>query len=214
MFTITMAARKGGAGKSTLAAHLSVLADADATPALLVDTDPQGSLSFWHSLRQAETPVLVKATARELPRLLDSARADGIAFAIIDTPPHSTGDIAAAIRAADLVLIPTRPAAFDLAAVASTIDLARELGRPFMAIINSAPPRRGVSDVATVAEAVAVLKTMGATVADTITQRVAFQHALASGQAVGEFEPDSPAAWEIQRLWRAVKAAADKGGKA
>lgn len=209
MRVITIAAQKGGAGKSTIAAHLGVLADRDASPALLVDTDPQGSLAFWHGLRQAPTPVLVREAVRELPGILDAARADGVRWAIVDTPPHASADIAAAIRSADLTLIPTRPATFDLAAVAATVDMAKALGRPFVAVINAAPPRRGIGDVAVVAEARTVLERMGAPVVGVLTSRASFGHALASGEAVAEFEPTGPAAYEMAKLWRAVKAAAE-----
>jgi chromosome partitioning protein len=43
------------------------------------------------------------------------------------------------------------------------------------------------------------------------TQRAGFAHALASGQAVHEFEPESPAAKEMQDLWLAVRRAIGKG---
>ena len=66
MHVIGIAAQKGGAGKSTLATHLAIHADRDQSPALLVDMDPQGSLVLWHRLRQADTPVLVKADVRTL----------------------------------------------------------------------------------------------------------------------------------------------------
>src|SRR4051794_34748610 len=48
---IAIAARKGGVGKTTLAMHLSVLASEPDRPALLLDTDPQRSLAWWHRLR-------------------------------------------------------------------------------------------------------------------------------------------------------------------
>ena len=44
MHCITIATRKGGAGKSSLASHLSVLAAAGNKPVLLFDCDEQGSL--------------------------------------------------------------------------------------------------------------------------------------------------------------------------
>jgi chromosome partitioning protein len=45
MNVIVLASQKGGAGKTTLAAHLAVAAEAAGDgPAVLIDTDPQGSL--------------------------------------------------------------------------------------------------------------------------------------------------------------------------
>lgn len=205
MHVIAFASRKGGAGKSTLAAHLSVYADKPRTPALLIDTDPQGSLALWHELRQAETPVLAKCEARDLAGTLAAAKADGIEWAFVDTPPHNSAAIAEAIRASSLVVIPTRPAVFDLAAVQATIEMARELRRPFVVVINSAPARRADVEPAIVAEARQAIEGMGAPVwSGQVTTRAALAHALASGQTAQEFETQGPAAAEMGRLWQGV----------
>ena len=51
MNVVTLASRKGGAGKSTLTAHLSACAHAAGRRCLVIDADPQGSVTLWHSLR-------------------------------------------------------------------------------------------------------------------------------------------------------------------
>ena len=208
MRVIAFTSRKGGSGKSTLCAHLSVYADAPNAPAVLIDTDPQGSLALWHELRQAETPVLVKCEARDLPETIEAAKRDGVGWVFIDTPPHNTADIAAALRVADLAVIPFRPAVFDIAAVAATLEMARAINKPVLPVINSAPPRRGITPAHVVTEAREALFGMGATPwAGQITTRAAFAHALASGQAVGEFEPGSAAASEVSDLWQETRRA-------
>lgn len=205
MRVIAFTSRKGGSGKSTLAAHLSVFADSPDAPAVLIDCDPQGSLALWHELRQAETPVLVKCEARELAATIEAARRDGVEWVLIDTPPHNTADIAAAMRVADLAVIPFRPAVFDIAAVAATLEMARALGKPVLPVINAAPPRRGDQPAHVVSEAREALAGMQAEAwPGQVTTRAAFAHALASGQAVGEFEPSSPAAAEMAGLWQAT----------
>jgi Mrp family chromosome partitioning ATPase len=55
MNVIVFASRKGGSGKSTLAAHLAAQIKAT-KPILLVDADPQGSLTLWHKLRGTNEP--------------------------------------------------------------------------------------------------------------------------------------------------------------
>lgn len=208
MRVIAFTSRKGGSGKSTLCAHLSVYADKPNAPAVLIDTDPQGSLALWHELRQAETPVLVKCEARDLPETIEAAKRDGVGWVFIDTPPHNTSDIAAALRVADLAVIPFRPAVFDIAAVAATLEMARAINKPVLPVINSAPPRRGITPAHVVTEAREALFGMGATPwAGQITTRAAFAHALASGQAVGEFEPGSVAASEVSDLWQETRRA-------
>ncbi|MBQ0820715.1 ParA family protein [Microvirga sp. HBU67558] len=214
MNVVAFTSRKGGSGKSTLAAHLSVYADTPDVPALLIDTDPQGSLAFWHELRQAETPVLVQCEARELEDVIAAAKRDGVQWVFIDTPPHNTQDIAAAMRVADLAVIPLRPAVFDIAAVAKTLEMSRALNKPELPVINSAPPKRGTFEIGVVTEARQALSDLEVTPwQGQITQRAGFAHALASGQAVHEFEPESPAAKEVQELWQAVRRAVEKGNK-
>ncbi len=214
MNVIAFTSRKGGSGKSTLAAHLSVYADSPDVPALLIDTDPQGSLAFWHELRQAETPVLVQCEAKDLEEVIEAARRDGVEWVFIDTPPHNTQDIAAAMRVADLAVVPTRPAVFDIAAVAKTLEMSEALKKPTLPVINSAPPKRKEQEVAIVGEAREAIASLGAAAwAGQITERAPFGHALASGQAVHEFEPGSPAAKEVQELWQAVRHAVKKDKK-
>lgn len=206
MRTITIAARKGGVGKTTLATHLSVIAAEGGKPVLLLDTDPQKSLAWWWQLRAADTPALVECEARELAKLLPAAASEGVAFAVVDTPPHAENPIADAMRAADLVLVPTRPGPFDLAAVATTLELAKRVGKVPLAVINHAPPRTGAGEPAIVAEARETLEAMGVTVAaSVISQRVAMSHAVIGGQTVTEYEPDGRAAAEMNALWREIQ---------
>src|SRR3954469_21515856 len=113
MRVVTIAARKGGVGKTTLATHLSVLAASPKMPVLLFDTDPQKSLAWWWKLRETDTPHLIECEARELAKIVGVARDEGAAFSIVDTPPHAENSIADAMRVADLVLVPTRPGPFD-----------------------------------------------------------------------------------------------------
>ncbi len=208
MRVVAFSSQKGGSGKSTLSAHLSVFADAPGKPALLIDTDPQASLAFWHELRAAETPILVKCTAKDLPAVIEEAKTEGIDWVFIDTPPHNAAAIAEAMRAADLVVVPLRPAVFDIAAVAATLDMAKALNKSALPVINAAPARRILGEASVVAEARQALAGMGATAWDgQVTNRAAFAHALASGQAVHEFEPSSPAAAEMVKLWEAVRIA-------
>src|SRR6202451_1981801 len=126
MHVLVLASQKGGAGKTTLAAHLAVAAEAAGDgPAVLIDTDPQGSLSAWGNVRKGEVPAL------------EAAWYSG---AVIDTPPAITDAIGAVVVSADLVLIPTRPSPHDLRAVGSTVDLVRAEEKPFVFVVTQAKP--------------------------------------------------------------------------
>lgn len=210
MYIVTIASQKGGAGKSTFGVNLATLADRESAPSLLVDTDAQGSLAVWHRARGARTPLLVGCTASDLAEVLETARRHKtIEWVFIDGPGLASDEIAAMMRAATLVLIPTRIAVFDLAALPSTIAVARASRRPFFVALNAVPPKRGITKSPIVGAARKAVKDMGAPVwRGAIAQRAVYTHALASGQGVTEFETAGPAADEMQLLWRDVGEAA------
>jgi len=75
MRVLVVAGQMGGCGKSTLAGHLAVQAErAGAGRVVLVDADPQGSLSAWWNERKADTPAMA-ALGDDLPGQLVGADA-------------------------------------------------------------------------------------------------------------------------------------------
>lgn len=204
MHVVLIAAQKGGAGKSTLAAHFGALAERDGRT-LLIDADPQGSLAFWYERRAAGLPLLAKVGAADVAGTLDDARAEGIAWTIIDSPPHNAPLIGSLMSRATVTIVPVRPGPFDLAAVGATLDMARTLKAPLACVLNACPPITRENETAIVSEARAVLASMGAPVLPgQVSQRASLSHALITGQSVNEFEPDGRAASEIEAMWSAV----------
>ncbi|MDD2767874.1 MAG: AAA family ATPase [Methylococcus sp.] len=199
MKTIAVISQKGGAGKTTLAINLAVAADRAGNGGVtLIDLDPQASASVWGDNRELPTPQVASVQPNRLQPCLDKARADGAGFVVIDTAPHSETAALAAARAADLILIPCRPAVLDLHAIGSTIDLARLAGTPAAVLLNSIPSRGSLADEA--AEAVAGYEIPLVPVR--IVQRAAYVHSLTCGKSIQEFEPRGKGAEEIDRLYR------------
>jgi len=94
------------------------------------------------------------------------------------------------------VVIPCRPATFDIAAISATLDLCRLANKQAAVVINSAPIRSRV-----VQEAIEAIQEKGGIVSPVIIrQRVAYQHCLIDGRTAGEFEPGGAAAKEITDL--------------
>ncbi|MCB8820877.1 ParA family protein [Microvirga rosea] len=204
MNVLVFASRKGGSGKSTLAAHLATYIATPERKTLLVDCDPQGSLSFWHRIRGTENPAL-KHNPRDLVQVLKTAQSEGYDWVLVDTPPNKSPIVVEAIRNATLVIIPTRPSLFDIAAVQDTVAIARELRKPYAAVINGAPAKRGGDETPIVADARGALNALKVPVwAGQITHRADFSMALAEGEGAEEFDPGSYAADELGRLWTAI----------
>jgi len=127
-----------------------------------------------------------------------TAKANGADFLILDTAPNADQVVSLAARAADLVLIPCRPAAFDLEAIETTLLLAKAAMKPAYVVLNSVPPRSGIGK-----EAAAGLKGRGANVAPhQLTHRAAFAHGVIDGRTAQEFEPQGKAAEEVQALYK------------
>ena len=141
MNVVVFASRKGGSGKSTLTAHIAAHAHRPSRACLLIDADPQGSLTLWHKLRKAEDLPL-KVAMRGIGDIVRAAKRDGTEWVFIDTAPNMSASVTEAIRAATLVVVPCRPGVFDLEAVRETVDFARQMRKPYAVVINGAPPRR------------------------------------------------------------------------
>jgi chromosome partitioning protein len=208
MRVLALASQKGGVGKTTLAGHLAVEAEARGDgPVALIDSDPQGSLAAWWNERRAETPLFATATIPGLRARLDGLRAGGMALVVVDTPPAITESIQAVVELADLVLIPTRPSPHDLRAVGATVDLVERCGRPMVFVINGATPRARLT-----ADAAIALSQHGAVAPATVHQRVDFAGSMIDGRTAGELAPGSNSAREIAELWTYVNAQLSKYG--
>ena len=141
MNVIVFASRKGGSGKSTLAAHLAAHVHKATKPILLVDADPQGSLTLWHKLRGTNEPP-IKSAVNSVSGIVAAAKRDGVEWVFIDTPPNLSAVVDDAIRNATMVIIPARPGVFDVNAVQETIQTCRAARKPYAVVVNGAPAER------------------------------------------------------------------------
>jgi chromosome partitioning protein len=200
MRIVTIASQKGGAGKTTLAAHMAVEAErAGAGPVAVVDTDPQGSLAAWWNSREATTPLFAAVEIARLPEHLRVLARRRVELVIIDTPPALTDLIRAAIAVADLVAIPCRPSPHDLRAVGVIVEMAEASGTPFCFVINGATPRTTIA-----LQAVKALAQHGKVAPVTLHQRIDFASSMVDGRTVGELNPQSRSAQEVTSLWTYV----------
>lgn len=200
MKTISIISQKGGAGKTTLAINLAGAGDVMGYSTVIVDLDPQASAKGWHEHRQKETPVVISAHASRLSDVLTTAKNHGADLCIIDTAPHSETTALSAAKAADLVLIPCRPAILDIRAISTSVDLVQIAKCQSLIILNSVPPRGSLADQGE--EAIAFY---GLPIAkQRISQRAALIHSLTAGETIMEYEPSGTAAKEINQLFMII----------
>ena len=129
MNVIAFLSQKGGSGKTTLSVHTAVAAEATGERVCVIDADPQESATAWASAREAGTPIVATAQAGELDAALRAAEGEGITLAVVDAPPHAAPAAGQIARRSELVLIPVRPSAFDLAAVPAAVEIGGEGAR-------------------------------------------------------------------------------------
>ena len=200
MLILSLISQKGGAGKTTLACGLAVVADGRGMPAVVIDLDPQGSAGTWAELREADVPVVVSAHAARLGAVLAAARDAGAQLALIDTAPHAAEGAIAAARASDGVLIPCRPAAADLHAIASSLDVARVASQQAAVVVNAGQVRSGL-----IPQSLAALGGYGAEIAPVVVhQRADHIKSFAVGLAAPELARDGKAAGELVALFEWV----------
>ena len=197
---VTIAQQKGGAGKTTLVIQLATAFLAEGRNVAVVDIDPQASLTAWMRVREhrrepAPALRLSMIGGWRLGAELDRLRRE-VDLVLVDTPPHAETEAKAAVRAADLVLIPIQPSALDVWASGATFDLARRERRPVRLVLNRMPPR-GRS----IEETVQALRELGAQRCEhMLGARTAFAQSVAQGLGVVESEPRSQAAEETRAL--------------
>lgn len=197
--TIAVISQKGGAGKTTLALHLAAIAQDAGRVALIVDTDPQATASQWAAWRQDLPPEVIDSPPPRLAAKVAAAQAQGAEFVVIDTPPHADSAARAAVEVADLVLIPCRPSAFDLAAIQTTAKLVQLLRKPAFVVFTAGPPNAP----RIYAEASELVDSYGTPSCPVILpDRAAYRHASAEGRTVTEADPTGRAAEEIRELYK------------
>jgi len=199
MKTILVTSQKGGSGKTTVAAHLAVEAERNQTPAWLIDTDKQGTLSLWHDRREAEFPQRVDLPFSRLADGLKTIAERGAAYCFVDTAPTISEQNTSLLRLADLVLIPVRPSPADLWAVSETVKLVKEIGQPFLFVITQAKPQATIT-----AQTIAALSEHGQVAQTFIADRVSYAVAMTGGKTAPELQPKGPAADEIKGLWQNI----------
>jgi chromosome partitioning protein len=202
MRTIAFVTQKGGAGKSTLASSVAVAARAAGERVFIVDLDPLQTLVKWASARETPDIGVEHVPPAKLSKALAALEKKGVTLVVIDAPGQSGEHAAAAMRAADLCVIPARPNAFDLWASEVTRAQVKEQGCDYAFLLNQCPPSQQSARVELGAKA---LQAMGGLLAPLVSARVDYQEAARLGLGVGEFNPDGVAAQEMKELWGSIK---------
>ena len=209
MRTIIVANQKGGSGKSTLVTHLAVAAErAGDGPVVITDTDPQGSTADWFNAREADTPGYVPATMATLAEKIDALEEAGAKWLFVDTAPSINEQNAELLKLADLVIVPLCASPNDVRALAKTLPVLQEAGRPFVFALTRVNPQAKLT-----VQTVMTLSEHGPVIQPPLRERVLFPTAMIDGQTAQEIDPNGPAGKEVAQLWQSVKKRFDEKTK-
>jgi chromosome partitioning protein len=176
---------KGGSGKSTLSMHLAVAA-AEHMRVAILDLDAEGAetSSVWSKARDAVAPHVEASNAARLVADIGRMQKAGADLIVLDCPPSITAESAFFVSHADFVVVPVQPKMPDVAACYKAIRIVRSQNKPFAYVLNRCPPPPSIE----VEQAMEGLSESGELCPVLIGDRIAFSRALASGNAVTEFQ--------------------------
>ncbi len=117
MKNILIANPKGGSGKSTLATNLAGYFAMRGKQVLLEDLDRQQSSANWLERRPVNAPQIYS----------NSKKVEKLDWVITDSPAGLRDDkLTEAVKAADCVIVPIQPSAFDIGATSDFLQVLTE----------------------------------------------------------------------------------------
>ncbi len=184
-FIVAIVNQKGGVGKTTLATNIATKLHLDGAKVLLVDSDPQGSARDWYELGDSGLKVIGMDRPKSLERDLKSI-SESFDWVIIDGVPQIKEMSIAAIKCADLLIIPVQPSQYDIMATMDLVDIIKARqevtkGKPKAYFCVS----RIISNTSLGKEVFKALDDLGLPVMESsTTQRIAYSENIAQGKTV------------------------------
>jgi chromosome partitioning protein len=199
MKVVTVAASKGGAGKTTIAVALAARAAMESPRVAMFDLNAdQANLTQWWILRgEPSNPRLIEV--EKISQDVEVLRNEKFEWLFIDCPPLDMDVTENAVIKSDAVVIPVRASIFDIGAVSPVVEMCRQRRKPF-AFLMSAVDNRFTK---LTQRAMAALVSEGPIFSTRVSYRQSYVTALTAGKA--GFEADKELNSEIDQLWAEVK---------
>ena len=125
---VLVANEKGGVGKTTTSFNLGVMRALCGHRVILVDVDPQGSLTSWSQMRRdAGFEPVIPCVQLQGKLGLDLVQLREDYDVIVDAGGRDTVEMRQAIGVADKWIIPVKPGQLDLLSMQKMDDLRREV---------------------------------------------------------------------------------------
>jgi chromosome partitioning protein len=198
--------QKGGAGKTTLSTNLARALQLAGDKVLLVDSDPQGSARDWNAAGNGDLLPVVGLDRSTLAKDIQAIQANQD-WLIIDGAPQIAELAVAAIKCADVILIPVQPSPYDVWACEDLVEIIKTRqditnGKPKAAFVIS----RVIKNTQLSKEIGEALEGYGLPVFKHFTsQRVIYPKTAATGSTVLDADSSGEAAAEIRAIAQELK---------
>lgn len=198
---ISVAQRKGGVGKTTLAVLLAGELDRRTRAVGLVDADSQASACHWAEPGNLSFPVYqLDPETRPVAEWARLMRQIPHQIIVVDSAPNDRV-LGAVLAVANIVLMPCTPSGLDIEATARTLDIVREVRATRQTALRAMiVPNRVDQRTLEGQQFIEELDTFGEQIGPMIGSRSAYVRAFALGQSVADFASGTPADIEIKTL--------------
>ena len=198
---ISLANQKGGSGKTTLSANLSVLWSNSGYKVAIVDADNQRSISNWYNSRKKYYGENDTGIAHYFFDSIDFSQSikdikKKFDFVIIDSPPSITMTSITIIRSSNHIFVPVQPSPLDLLATIPFLDLISKENKKSTIILNRVLPRARLTEAM-----ILRLRYSGASIARSkISSRVIFAETFTVGRGVTDISVTTQPSKEVIKL--------------
>ncbi len=213
MSIVLFGGEKGGTGKTTLATNMAAMLALQGKDVLLLDTDRQGTASFWATVREdtdiepriACVQKFGKGLASQVRDLAD--RYDEI---VIDAGGRDSMELRYSLGVADRAYIPVQPFQFDIWTIRQMdelVEMAQGLNENLQAfiVLNRVSTNPAVREDQETRDFFEEEAFQHLALLDTVLRdRIAFRKSGRDGLSVVEWKQDKKAANEMNQLYKEV----------